>query len=341
MISAIVVAAGSSRRMGFDKLFADLAGRPVLAWSLEVFQKHPEIAEVIVVTSEANQSRVEALGLADQVVLGGAERHESVWNGLEAVASDTKWVAVHDGARPLIAADTISAGLALAQERKAAAVARPVTETMKRADAEGRVLEAVDRDGLWAMETPQCFDLALLRRAYEAVRSAGRLVTDEVSALEEIGESVYLAANGKPNLKITFPEDLAWSCAYGAREMDLAAGVMKKCTLCVDRIYNDDLEEVDRQPACVKTCPAGARHFGDLADPMSDVSILVKERGGFDLMPEQGNKPVNKYLPPRQRTSLADAAPMPVPEAPVEADGLLGWVDRLLSVGASSGKGVN
>ncbi|MEL6736694.1 MAG: 4Fe-4S dicluster domain-containing protein [Pseudomonadota bacterium] len=133
----------------------------------------------------------------------------------------------------------------------------------------------------------------------------------------------------------------AWSCAYGAREMDLAAGVMKKCTLCVDRIYNEDLEEVDRQPACVKTCPAGARHFGDLADPMSDVSILVKERGGFDLMPEQGNKPVNKYLPPRQRTSLADAAPMPVPEAPVEADGLLGWVDRLLSGGASSGKGVN
>ena len=76
---------------------------------------------------------------------------------------------------------------------------------------------------------------------------------------------------------------------------------MKKCTLCVDRIYNENLPEEDRQPACVRTCPSGARHFGDLADPDSDVSKLVAERGGFDLMPEQGTKPVNKYLPPRPK----------------------------------------
>ena len=133
----------------------------------------------------------------------------------------------------------------------------------------------------------------------------------------------------------------AWSCAYGAREMDLAEGVMKKCTLCVDRIYNEELEEIDRQPACVKTCPAGARHFGDLADPNSDVSLLVKERGGFDLMPEQGNKPVNKYLPPRKRTDLgANATPPPAAaEEKVEADGLLGWIDRAL--GVVDGKGAN
>jgi len=94
----------------------------------------------------------------------------------------------------------------------------------------------------------------------------------------------------------------AWSCPYGAREMDLAAGVMKKCTLCIDRIYNETLEEVDRQPACVRTCPANARHFGDLADPSSAVSIMVAQRGGIDLMPEQGTRPTNKYLPPRART---------------------------------------
>ena len=76
---------------------------------------------------------------------------------------------------------------------------------------------------------------------------------------------------------------------------------MKKCTLCVDRIDNPDLPEIDRIPACVRTCPTGARHFGDLADPASPVSRLVAERGGIDLMPEQGTRPVNKYLPPRDR----------------------------------------
>ena len=93
----------------------------------------------------------------------------------------------------------------------------------------------------------------------------------------------------------------AWACPYGAREMDAAAGVMKKCTLCVDRIENAHLPEVDRIPACVRACPTGARHFGDLADPESPVSRLVAARGGLDLMPEQGTRPVNKYLPPRDR----------------------------------------
>jgi Fe-S-cluster-containing dehydrogenase component len=93
----------------------------------------------------------------------------------------------------------------------------------------------------------------------------------------------------------------AWSCPYGAREMDPAESVMKKCTLCVDRIYNEHLAEEDRVPACVRTCPTSARHFGDLGDPDSDVSQLVAARGGYDLMPEQNTKPVNKYLPPRPR----------------------------------------
>ena len=128
----------------------------------------------------------------------------------------------------------------------------------------------------------------------------------------------------------------AWACPYGAREMDAAAGVMKKCTLCVDRIHDLELPEIDRTPACVRTCPAGARHFGDLGDPESDVSRLVAERGGFDLMPEQGTKPVNKYLPPRPRDQGA-AAPgridaegaglAPVTDGP---GGFLGWLDRAL-----------
>ena len=125
----------------------------------------------------------------------------------------------------------------------------------------------------------------------------------------------------------------AWACPYGARELDAAAGVMKKCTLCVDRIYNDTLPEIDRTPACVRTCPAGARHFGDLGDPDSDASRLVAARGGFDLMPEMGTAPVNKYLPPRPRDRIASDAETAATLAPVAetADGFLGWLDRALS----------
>ena len=123
----------------------------------------------------------------------------------------------------------------------------------------------------------------------------------------------------------------AWACPYGARELDLAAGVMKKCTLCVDRIYNDNIPEEDRVPACVKTCPANARHFGDLADPESDVSKLVAERGGVDLMPEMGYQPTNKYLPPRAKRDEVAADDSIVALAQPEAKGFLGWLDRVLS----------
>lgn len=128
----------------------------------------------------------------------------------------------------------------------------------------------------------------------------------------------------------------AWSCPYGAREMDPAEKVMKKCTLCVDRIYNDNIPEVDRIPACVRTCPAQARHFGDLGDPDSEVSQLVADRGGYDLMPEQNTKPVNKYLPPRNKIRPTDdAAPIDLAalaraNAESEPKGFLSWMDKAL-----------
>ena len=126
----------------------------------------------------------------------------------------------------------------------------------------------------------------------------------------------------------------AWACPYGAREFDTDAGVMKKCTLCIDRIYNHNLEEADRVPACVAACPVSARHFGDLGDPDSDVSQLVAEREGVDLAPEMGYRPTNKYLPPRPKR----AEPPSLAEtfldggAAVEVEGLfLRWVDRLFT----------
>jgi sulfite dehydrogenase (quinone) subunit SoeB len=122
----------------------------------------------------------------------------------------------------------------------------------------------------------------------------------------------------------------AWACPYGARELDPVEHVMRKCTLCVDRIYNTTLPEAERRPACVMACPTGARYFGDLGDPDSDVSRLVAERGGVALLPDLGYRPINRYLPPRQ-------AALPVDEPDREegeqrtADSLFRWLDRVLS----------
>jgi Fe-S-cluster-containing dehydrogenase component len=117
---------------------------------------------------------------------------------------------------------------------------------------------------------------------------------------------------------------------------------MKKCTLCIDKIYNENLEEVDRVPACVSTCPAGARHFGDFNDPNSEVSVLVKDRQGYDLLPELGYKPTNKYLPPRPRRDetsekheqisiLNMASSENADQAEAINNPLLRWVDAVLS----------
>jgi len=131
----------------------------------------------------------------------------------------------------------------------------------------------------------------------------------------------------------------SWACPYGAREYDYSHGVMKKCTLCVDRIYNQTIEPEDRVPACVKACPTGARHFGDLGDATSPVSKLVAERGGYDLLPEMGYKPVNKYLPPRPKRDERTAAPVQAAKPVQPGDGEAGtlaakffaWADKTLS----------
>ena len=113
----------------------------------------------------------------------------------------------------------------------------------------------------------------------------------------------------------------SWACPYGAREYDENAGVMKKCTLCVDKIYNENIPEEDRVPACVSTCPAGARSFGDLNDQGSDLFKIIEDRDGYDLMPEQNCKPTNKYLPPREnRSNFSNSTLHPVINTPVNEE---------------------
>jgi Fe-S-cluster-containing dehydrogenase component len=126
----------------------------------------------------------------------------------------------------------------------------------------------------------------------------------------------------------------SWACPYGAREFDEDDGVMKKCTLCIDRIYNENIPQERRVPACVSACPVSARHYGDLADPDSEVSQLVAARNGYDLMPEQGYRPVNKYLPPRERQVAKDeggGAARPPEARDATGSRFLDWVDQMLS----------
>ncbi len=124
----------------------------------------------------------------------------------------------------------------------------------------------------------------------------------------------------------------SWACPYGAREYSHVEGVMKKCTLCVDRIYNEHIPEESRKPACVQACPTKARHFGDLGDEESDIFKLVKDRGGVELMPELGYQPVNRYLPQRERR--VGQVQKQIKEEILDTEKLppmLRWLDRVLS----------
>ncbi len=215
--AAIIVAAGQSRRMGFDKLLALLNDQPVLAQTILRFESCPCIDEIIIVAGPERAVLIREW-IADRpetkvshIVPGGEWRHQSVMNGLDQVAPGTTHVAVHDGARPLIHPDDVAQCHLLAQKHGAAACARRVTDTVKRVDGNHRVTGSVDRSNLWAMETPQIFAVDLLRHAYAKVRETQAVVTDEVSAVEMLGEPVFLSENQHPNLKVTFPQDLQWA----------------------------------------------------------------------------------------------------------------------------------
>jgi 2-C-methyl-D-erythritol 4-phosphate cytidylyltransferase len=196
--------------MGFDKLASPLAGIPVLRRTLDAFLDAESIAEIVIVCPEERWSLLGG-GFPKPVtrVDGGRDRQDSVAAGLAALSANARYVAVHDGARPLVSPEDIDRCVAAAADHRAAALARRVTETLKRSDPAGFSTEAVSREDLWFMETPQVFEILLLREAYQSVGSRGLAVTDEVSALESIGVRVKFVESGHPNLKITTPADLA------------------------------------------------------------------------------------------------------------------------------------
>ncbi len=211
---AVIVAGGSSRRMGFDKLTAELEGRPVLAWSVAAFNESPSIDALVLVCAASARTELEKIARAAApqklraVVEGGAHRHLSVAEGLHAVPENAAMIAVHDAARPLVTGDMITRCLEEARNSGAAACARRVTDTLKRINGEGFIIDSVDRTGLWAVETPQIFRADLLRSAYGEVTATGSHVTDETSAVQDMGAPVALVDTPEWNGKITFPADL-------------------------------------------------------------------------------------------------------------------------------------
>lgn len=209
-LSAIVAAAGSSIRMGgTDKLFAPVAGRPLLAHVLTPFQDCPLVHHIVVVLSSANLQRggdlvaQHGINKVSAVCQGGPRRQDSVRLGLEAL-EPSDWVLVHDGARLLIE-PLISDALAAARETGAAIPAVPIADTVKTAGADGTVADTVDRSRLWAAQTPQSFRYDLLRRAHSEVTAD---VTDDASMLEALGLPVKLYPGSPLNIKVTTPEDL-------------------------------------------------------------------------------------------------------------------------------------
>lgn len=210
-VTAIVVAAGASRRMGFDKLSYRLPdGRTVLETSCAALTAHPAITQLVLVCG-GNRAACEAIAAACPkpcaVVQGGATRADSVRNGLAAATGEL--VAIHDAARPFVSENVITAALTAAAETGAAAPAVPVKDTVKVADPSGRVLDTPDRATLYAVQTPQCFRRALYTQALAAVTGEkARLVTDDCSLFELAGLPVRLTEGDYANYKITTKEDL-------------------------------------------------------------------------------------------------------------------------------------
>jgi 2-C-methyl-D-erythritol 4-phosphate cytidylyltransferase len=207
-VSAIIAAAGESRRMnGIDKVLAPLAGRPVLSYVLDVFDKCKSVDQIVLVVNErsleACQKLVAKLSTPIDVCLGGKRRQDSVAAGLQLV-KNCEWVIIHDGARPLVTEELIEEGLKAAKETGAAVAAVPVTDTIKVTDDDRTVHQTPPRRNLWAVQTPQVFRLDIITKAYQQAQE----VTDDASLVEQAGYRVKLYIGSYDNIKITTTNDL-------------------------------------------------------------------------------------------------------------------------------------
>lgn len=208
---AVIVGAGSSQRLGADKVFLPLAGKPLLAWSVDVCQNCELLSQIVIVLNESNldsgRNLVAERGWSKVVgvCLGGERRQDSVRQGLKELKR-CDWVVIHDGARPFLTLDLIRDGLEAARGTGAATAAVPVKDTIKVGDDNEMVRETLHRQRLWAVQTPQVFRFDIITRAHGQVTDE---VTDDATLAERLGYEVKLYMGSYHNIKITTPEDLA------------------------------------------------------------------------------------------------------------------------------------
>lgn len=213
LCSAVIVAAGSSSRMGFDKVLAELGEEPVIVRSIEAFQQAPGISEIVVVTREdlvpevARLCQQFQLTKVTKVIRGGESRTQSARLGTLEASRDMPLIAIHDGARPFVTVEVIEAAVAQAAKNGAAAPAIPVKDTIKVAK-DGMVEQTLDRAVLYAVQTPQVFDASLIRAALQKALDEGIELTDDCAAVERLGMKVVLTAGDERNIKLTTPVDL-------------------------------------------------------------------------------------------------------------------------------------
>jgi 2-C-methyl-D-erythritol 4-phosphate cytidylyltransferase len=197
-----------------DKLFLEAAGRPVVAHTWRRFDNAKCIGEIVLVVRKGSREKFKELAAKYhfrkpfRIVAGGAERQDSVWNGLKALSPGTEIVAIQDAARPCTSGELIAATIDAARETGAAVAAQPVTDTIKES-ADGRLIQrTLDRSRLWAVQTPQTFRVEVIRRAISAARQKKLVFTDDTAACELIGQPVRLVSGAHPNPKVTVPGDL-------------------------------------------------------------------------------------------------------------------------------------
>jgi 2-C-methyl-D-erythritol 4-phosphate cytidylyltransferase len=215
-VTAIIPAAGEGARFGgaVRKQFVTLNGLPILSHTLRALAASDVLAEAIVVVPPGEEplgrDAVHSAGVAlkTEVVLGGRERQDSVYNGLQRARPDTDLVLIHDGVRPFVSREVVLAVVEAAVEWGAAVTAVPVTDTIKRVSNDGLVVETPSREHLWAIQTPQVFGYELLMRAHRAARHHGIVATDDAALVERLGERVKVVKGSYENLKITSEEDL-------------------------------------------------------------------------------------------------------------------------------------
>lgn len=210
-VGAVIVAAGKGERMsGIDKIFTPLGSMPVLAHSVSVFERCELIDQIVIVLSEQSIEAGQELSLEESwskvsdFCAGGERRQDSVRNGLE-LLEGCEWVLVHDGARPLLEESLITRGLEKAESAGAAVCAVPVKDTIKQTDKTGLVIRTLERENLWAVQTPQVFSYEILKDAYE---TADGDFTDDAALAEGAGAKVKIYMGSYDNIKITTPQDI-------------------------------------------------------------------------------------------------------------------------------------